>query len=125
MVKYLKGKSTLDRDPKGDVYVESDCEGDSSGANKEAPEAEDEKEEATRAVLITGSFAAYAVFNNVFFCQMTSCQLEISLLLPLYRHGLIRPPQIARRRPSLGLHPRKDGGDGTASLLAKEHLPFG
>ena len=67
MVKYLKGKSTLDCDLKGGVYVESDCEGDSSAAKKETPEAEDEKEEATRAILITGSFAAYAVFNNVFF----------------------------------------------------------
>ena len=70
MVKYLKGKSNLDRDLKGDVYVESDCEEDSSGAKKETLEAEDENEEKTRAVLIAGSFAACAVLNNVLFFRV-------------------------------------------------------
>ena len=65
MVKYLNGKSILDCDLKGDFNVESDCEGDLSGAKKDTPGAEDEEEE-PRAVLITGSFAAYVCFNDVF-----------------------------------------------------------
>lgn len=65
MVKYLNRKSILDYDLEGDFNVESDCEGDLSSAKKETLEAEDEEEEETRAVLITGSFAAYVCFNNV------------------------------------------------------------
>lgn len=45
-------------DPKGELNIESDCEGDSTEAGIETPETEQKKEE-TRAVLITGSFSAY------------------------------------------------------------------
>ena len=65
MVKYLNGKSILDCDLKGDFNVESDCEGDLSGAKKETRGAEDGEEE-TRAVLITGSFAAYVCLTMAF-----------------------------------------------------------
>ena len=61
MVKYLKGRSTLIRDLKGDLNLESDYEGDSTGAGLEASEMK-EGEEETRAVLITGSFSAYVGF---------------------------------------------------------------
>ena len=55
MVKYLKGRDTLISDVKGDLNLESDYEGDSTGAGLEAPEMEEEE---TRAVLTTGSFSA-------------------------------------------------------------------
>ena len=58
MVKYLKGQDTLISDVKGDLNLESDYEGDSTGAGLEAPEMEEEEEEETRAVLTTGSFSA-------------------------------------------------------------------
>ena len=57
MVKYLKGRNTLIRDLKGDLNLESDYEGDSTGVGLETPEMK-EGEEETRAVLITGSFSA-------------------------------------------------------------------
>jgi hypothetical protein len=73
VVKYLKGPNTPVCDLEGDVNVESDCEGDSSGAWKGTKKAEAEMEEEIRAVLITGSFAAYAISNAViFFGKMTS-----------------------------------------------------
>ena len=49
------------KDPKGSLNIESDCEGDSTGAGLETSEAGGEKGE-TRAVLITGSFSAYVGF---------------------------------------------------------------
>jgi hypothetical protein len=58
VVKPLKGRNTV---PKGDLNVESDCEGDSTGAGLETSETEEKKEE-TRPVLITGSFSAYVRF---------------------------------------------------------------
>ncbi|KAF9643633.1 hypothetical protein BDM02DRAFT_1403367 [Thelephora ganbajun] len=62
LVRYLKGQNPLMNDLEGDIDVESDCEGDSPGANSEIPKA-DEKEDRTRAVLITGSFSAYVHFS--------------------------------------------------------------
>jgi len=61
VVKYLKGRSTLIRDLKGDLNLESDYEGDSTGLGLETPRMKEEEEEA-RAVLITGSFSAYMEF---------------------------------------------------------------
>jgi hypothetical protein len=60
VVKYLKGRNALINDLEGDVNVESDCEGDSTGAGMK--HRREEKEEQTRAVLITGSFSAYVHF---------------------------------------------------------------
>ena len=65
MVKYIKGKNTSVCDLDGDANVDSDCEVDLAGARKGTVKAKDENEDETRAVLITGSFAAYAVFNPV------------------------------------------------------------
>ena len=62
MVKYLKGQNTLISDLKGDLKLESDCEGDPTGVGLEIPGMEEEREEETRAVLITGSFSAYVRF---------------------------------------------------------------
>ena len=127
MVKYLNRKSILDYDLEGDFNVESDCEGDLSSAKKETLEAEDEEEEETRAVLITGSFAAYVCFNNV----LSSSNFELFSWKSLFFYrctdavSFTPPPQITRCRPSLGLHPRKDGDNGTPSLLAEEHLSSG
>ena len=59
MVKYLKGRNTLISDVKEDLNLESDYEGDSTGAGLEAPEMEEEEEGETRAVLTTGSFSAW------------------------------------------------------------------
>ena len=61
MVKYLKGRNTLINDLEGDLNVESDCEGDSTEVGLETPKIE-EKEDETRAVLITGSFSACVYF---------------------------------------------------------------
>ena len=63
MVKSLKGRNTVTSDPKGNLNIESDCEGDSTGAGLGTSESGSgvEKEE-TRAVLITGSFSAYVGF---------------------------------------------------------------
>ena len=62
---YLKGQNPMVNDLEGDLNVESDCEGESVGAELEVPtvkEEKEEKEEETRAVLITGSFSAYVGF---------------------------------------------------------------
>ncbi|KAF9785425.1 hypothetical protein BJ322DRAFT_829340 [Thelephora terrestris] len=67
LVKYLKGETTLARDLEGDVNVESDCEEDSPGVSTGSQGAKNEKEE-TRAVLITGSFAAW---KSLFFYRCT------------------------------------------------------
>ena len=61
MVKYLKRRSTLIQDLKGDLNLESDYEGDSTGTGLETSEMK-EGEEEIRAVLITGSFSAYVGF---------------------------------------------------------------
>jgi hypothetical protein len=58
VVKHLEGRDALINDLEGEVNVESDCEGELAGACDGAPNKE-EAEEETRAVLITGSFAAY------------------------------------------------------------------
>ena len=57
MVKHLKGRDVLINDLEGDMNVESDCEGGTTGTGSETL-GEEEKEEETRAVLITGSFSA-------------------------------------------------------------------
>ena len=58
MVKYLKGRNTVISDLRGDLNLESDYEGDSTGVGLEAPEMKEEEEEEIRAVLTTGSFSA-------------------------------------------------------------------
>ena len=62
VVKYLIGENASSNDLEGDANVESDCEGDPPVANGEAPEADEGKEQ-VRAVLITGSFSAYALVH--------------------------------------------------------------
>ena len=61
MVKYLKGRNIPVNDPEGDVNIESDCEGDSQEVEQEIPKDGGETEDQTLAVLITGSFSAYAL----------------------------------------------------------------
>ena len=59
MVKYYLGdRNPFQDDPKGDIDVESDCEGDSSEFANEAPVIKMEREVIPRAVLTTGSFSA-------------------------------------------------------------------
>jgi len=65
VVKYLKGRNTLISDLGGDSNVESDCEDDSTGSASEALETTEEHGEEARAVLVTGSFSAYAFFRLV------------------------------------------------------------
>ena len=60
MVKYFKGRDTLIKDLEGDVNIESDCEGDSSGVGDGT--SEEKPKEGSRAVLTTGSFSAYVRF---------------------------------------------------------------
>ena len=67
MVKYLKGKNAPINDIEGDLNVESDCEGDSTGVVAETQKLKEEKKE-TRAVLITGSFSAY-VHSLTLYCR--------------------------------------------------------
>ena len=59
MVKYFKGRDARINDLEGGVNVDSDCEGDSTGADDGELEKEDEE---TRAVLIVGSFSACVRF---------------------------------------------------------------
>jgi len=59
VVKYLRGKNTLVNDLEGDPNVDSDCEGDTTGAYDETLKEENEE---SRAVLIAGSFSAYVYF---------------------------------------------------------------
>jgi len=61
VVKYLKGRNPLINDLEGDLNVDSDCEGDPIGTWGGMLE-EEENEEETRAVLVTGSFSAYVSF---------------------------------------------------------------
>ena len=53
---HFRGRDTPANDLKGD------CEDDSTGTELETPETKEEKEEETRAVLITGSFSARVHF---------------------------------------------------------------
>lgn len=55
MVKHIKCRTALVSDLAGDINLESDCDEDTPGVEYELP---DEKDEETRAVLITGSFSA-------------------------------------------------------------------
>ena len=57
MVKHFEGLNHFVSDLGGDVYVESDCEGDPPGANEESPNVK-EKEQQPLVVLMTGSFSA-------------------------------------------------------------------
>ena len=50
----------------GSVDMESDCEADSPEADSKTSEAREEKEGQVRAVIIAGSFCAYAHFRPVF-----------------------------------------------------------
>ena len=61
MVKYLKGRNVPIKDLEGGVNVDSDCEGDSTGAGG-GTLSEERNEEETRAVLIAGSFSACVRF---------------------------------------------------------------
>ena len=61
MVKSLKGWNTVTKDSKRNLNIESDCEGDSTGAGLETSEAGVKIDE-TQVVLITGSFSAYVGF---------------------------------------------------------------
>lgn len=65
MVKYLKGRNTPVSDLEGDVNIESDCEEDSPRVKKGILKVKEENVEETRAVFITGSFSAYALFYPV------------------------------------------------------------
>ena len=63
MVKYLGGRDTPISDLEGDLNVESDCEGGLTETGSETPKIKGgEGSEETRAVLIIGSFSAYARF---------------------------------------------------------------
>ena len=60
MVKYLKGRSALITELEGNINVDSDCESDPTGGWGEQLKEEQDEEE-TRAVLVTGSFSAYVI----------------------------------------------------------------
>jgi len=62
VVKYLKGRNARIDDLEGGVNVDSDCEGDSTGANDGELKMEDEE---TLAVLIAGSFSACALSRPI------------------------------------------------------------
>ncbi|KAF9650020.1 hypothetical protein BDM02DRAFT_3128017 [Thelephora ganbajun] len=80
LVKYLKGQNPLVSDLERDVNVESDCEGDSPTVKNETPTTKEEKEEPTRAVLITGTFSAW---KSLFFYRCT----DTILYAPLKSQG--------------------------------------
>src|ERR1700733_11723968 len=69
VVKYLDVQNTPVSDLEGDVNVESDCEENSPGVEKEARKAKDEEGGETHAVFITGSFSAYAHFYPLSFSR--------------------------------------------------------
>jgi len=81
LVKHLKGQNPLINDLEGDVNVESDCEGDSLGIRDGTSDTKEEVEEQTRAVLITGSFAAW---KSLFFYRCT----DTILFAPLKSQGV-------------------------------------
>ena len=60
---HFRGRDTPANDLKGDLNPESDCEDDSTGTELETPETKEEKEEETRAVLITGRFHREYTFS--------------------------------------------------------------
>ena len=60
MVQYLKGGSIIVNDLEGGVNIDSDCEDNSMGTLD--GKSKEEKDEESRAVLITGSFSAYVHF---------------------------------------------------------------
>lgn len=62
MVKYLKGRNARISDLEGGANVNSDCEGDSAGAQDGALKKEDEE---TRAVLVAGSFSAWVLSHPI------------------------------------------------------------
>ena len=62
VVKYLKGRNALINELEGNINVDSDCESDPTGGwGWGEPLGEEQDEEETRAVLVTGSFSAYVV----------------------------------------------------------------
>ena len=67
VVKYLIGLNTPTSDLRGDVNVESDCDGEPWGLGEESQQTERGKEEQIRAVLTIGSFSACATFHPPFF----------------------------------------------------------
>ena len=66
VVKYLIGQSALKSNSEENTNVESDCEGDPQELSEETGRAKEVKEEPVRAVLIAGSFSAYALFHSTF-----------------------------------------------------------
>lgn len=126
MVKYFKGQNSPINELEGDINADSDCEGGLTGADEVTLKWEEQEEE-SRAVLTAGSFSAYVYFLSHPLAERNDgvLQLEISFLLSLYRHDLVRSPPITRSPLSLELYPREDCGHRTASLLAEEHLRVG
>jgi len=59
VITYFEGPNALINYPGGDANIDSDCEGDPTGAGDGAPKPKEEGEEQARAVLTTGSFSAY------------------------------------------------------------------
>ena len=63
VVKCVKGRNALINNMEGDTNVDSDCESDPTGSDGgKLKEEENEKE--THAVLVAGSYSAYASFIN-------------------------------------------------------------
>ena len=69
VIKYVKGRNPLMSDLQEDANVESDCDEDIPEVQNELQNPKEEKKE-TRAVLITGSFSAYAHFNVPSFSEI-------------------------------------------------------
>ena len=128
MVKYFRDRNPFAGDS-GDFSVESDCEGDSSDVADGILGVPEGGETALpRAVLTVGSFLAYEYSRPSIlstWLKQQIPQVEISIFLLLHRRDLVRSPQISRSRFSQGLHPQKDGSDGSTTLLPKEYLRLG
>ena len=60
MVKPLKGRKVLTNHTEEHVDVDSDCEGEGGSTGADTGTLKEEEHEETRAVLIAGSFSAYA-----------------------------------------------------------------
>jgi hypothetical protein len=58
VIKYLKGRNGPTNYLEGDINVDSDCEGESTGISDETSKTREKMEDEIRAVLITGSFSA-------------------------------------------------------------------
>ena len=67
MVEYLGDRNPPFGDLEGDVYIESDCEGDSPFLDNKSPETE-EREDQNRAVFVMGSFSTYVLYAFYLFC---------------------------------------------------------